>query len=102
LTVTFFEFGGGRVGHTVCFSQPDEVKVLSEEGGEQFSAGPVEVFPQQFEHSGDRGVIGGLVDPFFPAFFNDGDRDGLAVQQAKLNFSDAVKLEDSVFPAFGT
>jgi hypothetical protein len=96
----FFEFTGGRIGHGVFFSEPDEVKILSEEGGGQFSAGPVEVFPEQFEHNGCWGIIAGLADPFFPAFFNDLDGDGLAVQGSKKSFSDTVELEDSVFAAF--
>jgi hypothetical protein len=96
----FFEFTGDRIGHMVFLSQSDKVKILPEERGEQFSAGPVEVLPQQFEHGGYRGVIVGLVDPFFPASFNRGDLNGLAVQGPKLCFSDTVKLEDRVFPAF--
>jgi hypothetical protein len=39
----FFEFLGHRIGHV---SQPDGVKVLHEEGGEQLSPGPVEIFLQ--------------------------------------------------------
>jgi hypothetical protein len=35
------------------FSAPDKVKVLHEGKNKQFSAGPVEVFPQRFEHIGD-------------------------------------------------
>jgi hypothetical protein len=61
----FFEFAGGRIGHMVFFSQADEVKVPHEEGGEQFSAGPVEVFPQQFGRFRDRGIIVWLTDPLF-------------------------------------
>ncbi|MHB9293462.1 hypothetical protein Holit_02584 [Hollandina sp. SP2] len=47
-----FKFVGGCIGHAVVFSQPDEVKVQPEEGSENLPAGPVEVFPQHFEHSG--------------------------------------------------
>jgi hypothetical protein len=94
------EFVGDRIGHTVVLSEPDKVKVQPEEGGEELSAGPVEVFPQHFEHSGDCGVIAGLVDPFFPAFFNDEDFHGLAVKGSKMRFSDTVQLEDGVFAAF--
>jgi hypothetical protein len=63
-----FEFTGGRIGHTAGFSEPDGVKVQHEEGGGQFSAGPVAVFPERFEHRGYRGVIVRLADPFFPVF----------------------------------
>jgi hypothetical protein len=52
----FLEFAGNPVGPMVFF-QPDEVKIVSEEGGEAFSTGPVEVFPQEFEFSRDFGVI---------------------------------------------
>jgi hypothetical protein len=101
----FFELSGKRISHVVLFSQSDEVKVLPEEGGEQLrpfgpTTGPVEVFPQQFEHFCDCSVIVGLVDPLFPAFFNDHDLDTLTVQHTKLYFPDAIELEDSVFPAF--
>jgi hypothetical protein len=41
--------------------------------------------------------VGG-VEPF-PAFFDDGDRERPAVQGPKLCFSDAVQLEDRMFPA---
>ncbi|MDR2448172.1 MAG: hypothetical protein LBD58_12945 [Treponema sp.] len=92
----FFEFVGGRIGHGAFFSEPDKAKVQPEKGGEQFSAGPVEVFPEQFGHSGGGGVIAGLIDPLF---FNDGDRDGLSAQQAKMSFPDTVELEDRMFPA---
>jgi hypothetical protein len=44
-----FEFEGDAIGQVVFFSESDEVKVQPEEGSEQFSAGPVEVFPEQFE-----------------------------------------------------
>jgi hypothetical protein len=50
----FFELVGDHIGHMVFFSQPDEVKILSEERGEQFPARPVEVFPQRFEHFRER------------------------------------------------
>jgi hypothetical protein len=43
-----------------------------------------------------------VVDPFFPIFFKGGDLDGLAVQQAKGCFSDAVKFEERIFPAGAT
>jgi hypothetical protein len=76
----FFELVGDHIGHRVCFCQPDEVKVVPEERGEEFSAGPVEVFPQQFERFRDRGIILWLVGSLFPAFFNRPDIDGLAVR----------------------
>ncbi|MDR0722980.1 MAG: hypothetical protein LBF75_09375, partial [Treponema sp.] len=40
----FFEFVGDRIGPMVLFSQPDEVKVLPEEGGKPFSAGSLKCF----------------------------------------------------------
>jgi hypothetical protein len=58
------------------------------------------VFPQQFEPSGDWGVITRLVDPFFPALFDELKRKGLVVQCLKQWFFDAVTLEYPVFSAF--
>jgi hypothetical protein len=81
-------------------SRDRKKKVLPEKGGEQFSAGPVEVFPQQFEHFRDRGIVAGLVDPVFLAFLNGLDCNGLTIQHPKRCFPDAVKLENCVFPAF--
>jgi hypothetical protein len=66
----------------------------------EFTAGPVEIFPQQFEHICDFGIIEGLVNPLFPAFFDDFNFDGLTVQWAKMSFPDTVEFEYRVFPAF--
>jgi hypothetical protein len=59
------EFVSDGIRHMVFFSESDEVKVLPEEGCEQFSAGPVEVFPEQFKHNCGLGAIIGEGSPFF-------------------------------------
>jgi hypothetical protein len=77
----FFEFAGGRIGYAVVFFQP-------EEGGEEFSTGPVEVFPQQFEHIGEGGVIIGSVDSFFRLLL-----------PGRARYSSRIR-DFSLFPAF--
>jgi hypothetical protein len=64
----YFEFVGDYIGHVVVFFQSYVTKILLAEGSEQFSACPVEVFPEYCEHSRDSGAIRGVADPFFPAF----------------------------------
>jgi hypothetical protein len=96
----FFELCRDQVGHGVGLHLPYDVEVLPQEGREELSALPVELFPEKKQHIRHLFVVIGLVNTLFPALFDDFDVQRLAADAAELGFPNAVQLENRVFPTF--